>query len=129
MSPDVHDPATAAAVLAAAETSVRTRRAAALEDLHLVLAWADLHRDNPQHQPGAIPVRYGGDQLIDVGGDGTPLVQDLCLGELAIARHTHLLSTRALMADALDLRHRLPQRGPSCRPSPARRGWRAGSRP
>ncbi|SDD50799.1 hypothetical protein [Nocardioides lianchengensis] len=106
MSIDVHDPAT---VLAAAETSVRTRRAAALEDLDLVLAWADLHGDDPQHKPGAIPVRYGGDQLIDLGGDGTPYVQDLCLGELAIARHTHLLSTRSVMADALDLRHRLPQ--------------------
>ena len=54
MSLDVLDPAT---VLAAAETSVRTRRAAALEDLDLVLAWADLHGDDPRRKPGAIPVR------------------------------------------------------------------------
>jgi hypothetical protein len=36
-------------------------------------------------------------------------VQDLALCELAIARGQHTLATRALVADGLDLRHRLPE--------------------
>jgi len=103
--PDVLD---AAAVLAAAESTVRERRQAQVDDLLLVLAWADLHADDPQQTPGAVPARFGGDRLVEIGGDGTPWVQDLCLGELAIARQAHVLSTRTVMADALDLRHRLP---------------------
>ena len=51
----------------------------------------------------------GGERLISLGGEGTPLVSDLCLGELSIARGVHLNATRAAMADALDLRHRLPR--------------------
>lgn len=98
----------AAGLLARAESSVTSRRATVLEDLRVVLAWADLHGDDPQTRPGAVPVRFGGDRLVEIGGDGTPWVQDLCLAELAIARQTHVLSVRSTMADALDLRHRLP---------------------
>ncbi len=50
--PDVLD---AAAVLAAAESTVRERRQAQVDDLLLVLAWADLHGDDPQQAPGAVP--------------------------------------------------------------------------
>jgi hypothetical protein len=99
----------ATAVLARAEATVETKRAAVLEDLYVVLAWADLHTHDPQQVPGAVPTRFGGNHLVDLGGDGTPPVQDLCLPELAIARHTHVLSTRSTMADVLDLRHRLPR--------------------
>ena len=95
-------------VLAASVSTVRERRAAQVKDWLLVLQWADLHGDDPQARPGAIPVRYGGDRLVDVGGDGTPRVADLCVHELAIARGTHPASTRSTMADVLDLRHRLP---------------------
>ncbi len=98
----------ATAVLAAADGSVRRRRAAELEDLHLVARWADLHADDPRRGPGGQRAWCGPNRLVEVGGDGTPLVQDLCLPELAVARRTHTLSTRAVMADVLDLRHRLP---------------------
>lgn len=36
-------------------------------------------------------------------------MQELCLAELAIARRVHHHSARAVVADALDLRHRLPR--------------------
>lgn len=98
-----------AGTLAAAEVALVERRRAQVTDLQLVLRWADLHSGDPQLEPGAAPVRLGGDRLVEVGGDGTPLVQELCVHELAIARQTHHLATRATMADALDLRHRLPQ--------------------
>ena len=64
---------------------------------------------DPQLEPDAVPVRFGGDRLVEIGGDGTPMVQDLCVHELAIARRTHSASTRSTMADVLDLRHRLPR--------------------
>lgn len=95
-------PPTPTEVLARAEWAVLDRRRAFLDELDLVLAWADLHGEEPATQ---VP---GGDALVALGGDGAPLVQDLCLEELAIARSEHVFSTRALMADALDLRHRLP---------------------
>jgi hypothetical protein len=98
-----------AGVLAGSETALTERRAAQVKDLLLVLRWADLHGGDPQLEPGAVPARFGGDHLVEVGGDGTPRVRDLCVHELAIARQTHPLGTRATMADALDLRHRLPR--------------------
>lgn len=93
---------TPAQVLARAEWAVLDRRAAQLDELDLVLAWADLHGEEPAVQVS------GGDALVALGGDGSPWVRDLCLDELAIARGEHVLSTRSVMADALDLRHRLP---------------------
>ncbi|MDQ6526043.1 hypothetical protein RB608_20670 [Nocardioides sp. LHD-245] len=100
--------ATAEQLLHAAEDGVRTRRSAEVAQLGLLLAWADLHSGDPQDQPGAVPVRYGGPRLVTLGGDGTPGVADLALVEMAIARHEGVLATRNALADVLDLRHRLP---------------------
>ena len=43
-----------------------------------------------------------------MGGEGTPKVRELSLCELGIARGVHTLAARAVTADVLDLRHRLP---------------------
>jgi hypothetical protein len=88
-------------VLARAEWAVKDRRQAFLEEFDLVLRWADLHSDAP-----AVEVE-GGDRLVRLGGEGTPTVRDLCLDELAVARAEHVHATRSLVADLLDLRHRL----------------------
>ncbi|MCR1782069.1 hypothetical protein KVF89_05940 [Nocardioides carbamazepini] len=61
-----------------------------------------------QDEPDAVPVRYGGPRLVSLAGDGTPQVADLALVEMAIARHEGVMATRNTLADALDLRHRLP---------------------
>ncbi len=92
----------ASATLARLETVVRRRRQAEVDDLMLVLHYCDLH--------SAIPADRGpgGEQLGDLGGDGTPGVQELALVELGIARQVHTHSVRSAAADALDLRHRLP---------------------
>lgn len=90
------------ALLKRAGELVRARRAPAVEDLEVVLAWADRHGAEP---PTSTP---GGDRLVRLGGDGTPLVRDLSVHELAIARETTAAATRSAIADALDLRHRLP---------------------
>ncbi len=103
-----------AATLGAVGSTVRARRAGDVRDLELAAHWADLHstdpRDDPQPDAGVdVPEWAGGDQLVEVGGDGTPLVRELCLPELGIARECHTQAAHALVADALDLRHRLPR--------------------
>jgi hypothetical protein len=94
----------AAAVLAATESILVEQRQRAVEELLLVLQWADLHGDDPGEARA-----LGSNQLVALGGEGTPLVQDLCWGELAIARQAAVFTTQRLAADALDLRHRLPR--------------------
>ncbi len=48
------------------------------------------------------------DPMVEPGGEGTPAVREFCLPELAMARETHMVTTRNLVADVLDLQHRLP---------------------
>ena len=98
-----------AGTLARAEELLRQRRGVEVEDLQTVAHWADLHASDPRRGPGGRRRWCGEDRLVQVGGEGTPLVQELCLPELAIARRVHTLSLRAVMADVLDLRHRLPR--------------------
>jgi hypothetical protein len=95
-------------LLARAEVNVRERRRAEVDQLLLALAWCDRNSNDPQSVPGAAPVTWGGDRLVRLGGDGTPLVGELCIGELAIAFESGYVSTHNLAAAALDLRHRLP---------------------
>lgn len=93
----------AAAVLAASEDLLRTSREADVDLLRLALQWADLHSTDPGQ--GRV---MGADQLLDLGGEGTPAVRELCWGEFAISQQMGVIATRHLAADALDLRHRLP---------------------
>ena len=98
----------AAETLAAVGAGVRDRRAVEVRELELVLHWADLHADDPRDE-GGLPVPPGGPRLVQLGGVGTPRVVDLSICELALARGQHTLTVRALIADGLDLRHRLPE--------------------
>ncbi|MGA8257487.1 MAG: hypothetical protein WB767_13015, partial [Nocardioides sp.] len=91
-------------VLHRLEANTRERRRLEVADLRLVLAWADLHRMPIQPDDQV----EGGEQLTPLGGEGTPRVQELALCELGIARSCHTLAARCVVADVLDLRHRLP---------------------
>lgn len=97
----------AADVLARAGSNVEARRRAAVTELELAAEWAVLNGHLDEADPTS-PSR-GGPQLVAFGGLGTPKVVDVSVGEFAIARSSTVHSTRALMADALDLQHRLPQ--------------------
>jgi hypothetical protein len=90
----------AAGLLAAASESVRVRRLAEVRELEVLAAWAAVHS-------GAPTGRW--DRLVQLGGEGTPRVQELCLGEIALARGTGVMATQHAIADTLDLIHRLPQ--------------------
>lgn len=91
-----------------AEETPRARRSAEVRDLLEALEWCDLNSSDPQAEPGALSVAHGGDHLTRCGGDGTPDVAQLCAAEYAVARQEGERATWNLMADALDLRHRLP---------------------
>jgi hypothetical protein len=97
------------AILAAEEAGVRDRRKGEVDAMRRLLDWCDVHSVDPQSQPGAVPVKYGGNRLVQVGGSGTPKVAELCFEEFAIASHAGVIATHNRAADFLDLRHRLPQ--------------------
>jgi hypothetical protein len=67
--------------------------------------WADLH-GHVEDRPG--PALPGCERLIQAGGDGTPEVAEFCTAELGAVLGVSDWSARQLVADALDLRHRLP---------------------
>lgn len=92
----------ATGTLALVAAALRGRRRAELDDLLLAAHWAALHSTEPERR------HPQGDKLVQLGGAGTPKVRELCLPELAIARDVHTLAARALVADVLDLQHRLP---------------------
>ena len=93
------DEASARQVLTMATTALRARRLAEVDELRLAIQWAVLS-GHP---------RDDRDPMVTPGGDGTPEVREHAIPELAMARETHPATTRALIADGLDLVHRLPQ--------------------
>lgn len=99
----------AASTLALAASLLRARREVEVEELRVVAHWADLHGTDPadHREPGARVVP-GGERLRWFGGEGTPGVRELATYELALAREEGVQATRSLLADTLDLRHRLP---------------------
>ena len=73
--------------------------------LQLAAHWADLH--HPDSVPG--DAGPGGERARRLGGEGTPEVLEFAAAELGARQGTTTGAGRALMADALDVRHRLPQ--------------------
>ncbi len=110
MSIDLRD-ASPAGLLTAAADAVRARRLSEVQELEVVVQWAAVHGADPLE--GLEPrerdhARRIGKVLRQLGGEGTPGVQDFCLGEIALARGTHVHSARSMMADGLDLLYRMP---------------------
>lgn len=98
----------AAELLAAAAGAVHERRLAEVRDLEVLAQWAAVHSTDPTRGPEGSRARRLGNTLVQVGGEGTPGVQDFCLGEIALARGTGVTATSNALADVLDLQHRLP---------------------
>ena len=76
--------------------------------LLLACAWADAH---PGHVGSG---RRGATELlverpVQLGGAGTPEVAEYACAEFGAVQGKGILAARQLIADALDLRHRLPQ--------------------
>jgi len=99
------------ATLSAIEEVTVQRRAAEADLLILAARWAD---ENPPEtirartiRPDAVRVP-GAERAVRLGGAGTPEVAEFAPAELGVSMGTHHHAARRLMADALDLRHRLP---------------------
>lgn len=105
----------AAGLLAAATDAERGARLAEVHKLDVLSAWAALHSSDPTEGPDGRAARRLGNVLRQVGGEGTPLVQDFCLGEIALARGAGVTATQHALADVLDLEHRLPLTWAVCR--------------
>ena len=95
-----------AGLLAASSEAVRARRLAEVADLEVLLEWARVHSGEPD---------INRDALVRLGGEGTPPVQDFCLGEIALARGTGVTATMNATADTLDLVYRLPETWELCK--------------
>ena len=99
------DEASTDPLLEQASTALRTRRLAEVEEMRVAIEWAVVHGHPRDREPDD---RSRRDPMVTPGGDGTPPVREYAIAELAMARNTHPATTRALIADALDLVHRLP---------------------
>ncbi|GAB2580433.1 HNH endonuclease signature motif containing protein [Microlunatus antarcticus] len=75
------------------------------EELVLAAAWADVH----YLDTGAEDYMPLVQRARAWGGDGCPQVAEHCAHELGALRGTGVVAARMLIADALDLRHRLPR--------------------
>jgi hypothetical protein len=98
-----------AAVLAAARRARATANEAEAEVLLEVVAWAHLH---PASDPGDAATWMAGrgeDTGIVLGGPGCPLVSEFAVAELASALGVSSGSGRNLVAEGLELFHRLPK--------------------
>jgi hypothetical protein len=80
-------------------------KAAECRMLQLACAWADAHyldSGSDEYQPLV-------QRACGWGGEGTPEVSEYCAAELGALQGTGMMAARALIADALDLRYRLPR--------------------
>ncbi len=106
------DPTVKVATAAQLSARIAAAHAALLEaeceELVLAAAWADAHYLDPdgsrQHEPAPLIERS-----VAWGGDGCPQVSEHCALELGALRGTGGTAARMLIADALDVRHRLPR--------------------
>ena len=85
-------------LLARASEALRARRLGEVAELAIAIEWSIVH-GHP---------RDDRDPMVTPAGAGTPSLREHAIPELAMARETHPATTRALIADALDLAHRLP---------------------
>jgi hypothetical protein len=73
--------------------------------LQLACAWADAHyldSRSEEYQPLV-------QRACAWGGEGTPEVSEYCAAELGALQGTGIMAARSLIADALDVRYRLPR--------------------
>ena len=99
----------AAQVLVQAREQRALANAAEAQLLVLANDWADLHPDPHGDFGGdlAESIHEFGDRLIPLAGPGVPLIAEFAVAEFAAALRLSTDAGRRLIADALELRHRL----------------------
>jgi hypothetical protein len=99
----------AAAVLAAARAAKAAENRAAADVLTQVVKWARLHEVTEVEDAATWWAGRGQDTGIPLAGEGAPLVSEFAVAELATALGLSAGSGRNLVAQALELAHRLPR--------------------
>ena len=92
--------------LAAAGLAHRVRKTAESDIFRLAAHIADLN--NPDSRPSSGPVLPGRERTRRFGGQGTPLVWEFAVADLAVELEMSTGGARFLVQHALDTRHRLP---------------------
>jgi hypothetical protein len=99
----------AAGILGAARDLRREANAAEAGVLAKALEWAHLHVVDDVEDAATWSVVEGHDTGIPIAGEGCPLVSEFAIGEFATALGLSDASGRNLIAQALELAHRLPK--------------------
>src|SRR3569833_2910289 len=99
----------AAAVLASVRRARAAANAAEVRVLADTVAWAHLHAVDDLDEAATVQVEHGRDTGIPIAGEGCPLVSEFAVYELAAALGMSAESGRHLVAQALELAHRLPK--------------------
>ena len=106
-------------VLERAVAAMAAKRRVEVEVLDAALAWAAAHevtdpddaagwRSETIHAPGSAAALFG-ERALPIAGEGTPLVAEFAVMELAAVLEQSHEATLALLGDVLDLAHRLPR--------------------
>ncbi len=95
------------ATLATAGSARAVAERAEVVVLQAAAHWADLHGD--LERPADHRSLPGMEQLVRLGGDGTPELAEFAPAELGAELAMSSYAARQLIADVLDLRHRLPR--------------------
>ncbi|MBD8870062.1 HNH endonuclease signature motif containing protein [Nocardioides donggukensis] len=99
---------TAGAVLASARSNREAADAAEVRLLQDACAWADLHPPEGIHPAATVCTALFGDTGLPLAGQGAPAVAEFCVAEFAAGVGLGTESGKALIGEALELRHRLP---------------------
>src|SRR5687768_12715746 len=101
---------TATEVIDRVRAARATAQAAAVEELEMALEWARLHPCPSQETPAHWgEVDLHGEGLVPLAGPGAPWVAEFAPADLAAALGISHDAARQLVADALELAHRLPR--------------------
>jgi hypothetical protein len=99
----------ATGLLARARSARAAENAAAADLLATAVEWAHLHTVEDLDDAATLLVERGRDTGIPIAGEGCPLVSEFAVLELAAALGLSAESGRNLVAQALELAHRLPK--------------------
>ncbi|MBD8869781.1 HNH endonuclease signature motif containing protein [Nocardioides donggukensis] len=99
---------TADAVLGRAMGLRRTADRAEADLLVEACAWADLHPPEGIGPAATVTTALFGDTGLPLAGEGAPAVAEFCVAEFAASVGLGTESGKALIGEALELRHRLP---------------------
>jgi hypothetical protein len=103
------EPASAAAVLAAARDRRRTADHAEAELLQLAVDWAVMHPADSIHDPAFLVDRGGNQTDVALAGPGAPTIAEYAVAEFVAVLGMSPEAGKRYLGEAIELRYRLPR--------------------